>query len=72
MDAHAGMLLVFPGNQRPTMWTKNTYISLDLLLINEHGRIEYIAAQATPLSLSVTGSSKSSGGAEHFPATHIG
>src|ERR1700692_2745299 len=60
MDEHAGMLFVFPANQRPTMWMKNTYISLDLLFINEHGRIEYIAAQATPLSLSIIESPKPS------------
>jgi uncharacterized membrane protein (UPF0127 family) len=60
MDEHAGMLFVFPGNQRPTMWMKNTYIPLDLLFINEHGRIEFIAARATPLSLSVIESPKPS------------
>ena len=60
MDEHAGMLFVFPGDPRPTMWMKNTYISLDLLFINAQGRIEYIAAQASPLSLSVIQSPKPS------------
>jgi uncharacterized protein len=60
MDEHAGMLFVFPGNREPTMWMKNTYISLDLLFINEHGRIEYIASQAKPLSLSIIQSPKPS------------
>jgi uncharacterized protein len=60
MDEHAGMLFLFPGNRQPTMWMKNTYISLDLLFINEHGRIEYIAAQAKPLSLSIIESPKPS------------
>jgi uncharacterized protein len=53
MDEHAGMLFVFPNDHSPAMWMKNTYISLDLLFINAQGRIEYIAARATPLSLSV-------------------
>ncbi len=60
MDEHAGMLFVFPGNRRPTMWMKNTYMSLDLLFINDHGRIEYIAATATPLSLDIIASPKPS------------
>jgi uncharacterized membrane protein (UPF0127 family) len=60
MDEHAGMLFVFPGNREPTMWMKNTYISLDLLFINEHGQIEYIASQAKPLSLSIIQSPKPS------------
>jgi uncharacterized protein len=53
-------LFLFPGNPQPTMWMKNTYIPLDLLFINEKGRIEHIAARATPLSLSVIQSPKPS------------
>jgi uncharacterized protein len=53
LDEHAGMLFVFSGNRQPAMWMKNTYIPLDLLFIDEHGRIQFIAAQATPLSLSI-------------------
>jgi uncharacterized membrane protein (UPF0127 family) len=60
MDEHAGMLFLFPGNPRPTMWMKNTYIPLDLLFINENGRIEHIAARAAPLSLTVIQSPKPS------------
>jgi uncharacterized membrane protein (UPF0127 family) len=49
MDEHAGMLLMFPENRPVTMWMKNTYISLDLLFLNAQGKIDYIAASATPL-----------------------
>src|SRR5271154_2072594 len=55
MDEHAGMLFLFPQNKRVTMWMKNTYISLDLLFMNRSGRIDYIAAQATPLSEDIIG-----------------
>jgi len=55
MDEHAGMLFLFPENKRVTMWMKNTYISLDLLFMNRSGRIDYIAARATPLSEDIIG-----------------
>jgi uncharacterized membrane protein (UPF0127 family) len=55
MDEHAGMLFMFPENQRVTMWMKNTYISLDLLFLNAQGRIDYIAGNATPLSPTIIG-----------------
>lgn len=51
LDAHAGMLFEFPAPQQITMWMKNTYVSLDMLFIGAGGRIDYIVARATPLSL---------------------
>jgi len=60
LDEHAGMLFAFPGNSQPTMWMKNTYIPLDLLFIDAHGHINYVAAQATPLSLDIIQSPKPS------------
>jgi uncharacterized protein len=53
MDDHEGMLFVFPGGQRVSMWMKNTYISLDMLFIGADGRIEYIAPRTIPLSLTI-------------------
>jgi uncharacterized membrane protein (UPF0127 family) len=55
MDEHAGMLFLFPENKRVTMWMKNTYISLDLLFMNRQGKIDYVAARATPLSEDIIG-----------------
>jgi len=55
MDEHAGMLFMFPENQRVSMWMKNTYISLDLLFLNAQGKIDYIAASATPKSTAIIG-----------------
>jgi hypothetical protein len=55
MDEHAGMLFLFPQSKRVTMWMKNTYISLDLLFMNRLGKIDYIAARATPLSEDIIG-----------------
>lgn len=50
MDEHTGMLFMFPENRQVVMWMKNTYVSLDLLFLNAKGKIDYIAANATPLS----------------------
>jgi uncharacterized protein len=55
MDEHTGMLFMFPENRPVTMWMKNTYVSLDLLFLNAHGKIDYIAARATPRSEAIIG-----------------
>jgi uncharacterized protein len=51
MDDHAGMLFLFQGSQQITMWMKNTYLSLDMLFLDERGRIDFIAPRTKPLSL---------------------
>ncbi|HEY2463579.1 MAG TPA: DUF192 domain-containing protein [Steroidobacteraceae bacterium] len=55
MDEHTGMLFMFPENRPVTMWMKNTYVSLDLLFLDAHGKIDYIAARATPESTAIIG-----------------
>jgi uncharacterized protein len=55
MDIHTGMLFMFPENKPVTMWMKNTYVSLDLLFLDAHGKIDYIEANATPRSLAIIG-----------------
>jgi hypothetical protein len=37
------------------MWMHNTYISLDILFLDAHGKIDYIAARATPQSDAIIG-----------------
>jgi uncharacterized membrane protein (UPF0127 family) len=52
-DLPENMGMVFPV-QPPrveNMWMKNTYIELDMLFIDEHGRVTKIIQRAAPLSL---------------------
>ena len=51
MPADVGMLFVFAGNQRASMWMKNTVLSLDMLFIRGNGVIDSIAEDTTPGSL---------------------
>jgi uncharacterized membrane protein (UPF0127 family) len=50
MDEHAGMLFVFAQSKPIFMWMKNTYLSLDMLFIDDRGRIATIVTRATPMS----------------------
>ena len=56
MLENEGMIFDF-GESRPVyMWMQNTYISLDMLFINEQGRGHHIVESTTPLSRSLIGS----------------
>ena len=46
----AGMLFVYPSEQRVAFWMKNTVIPLDMLFIAGDGRIRRIVERAIPLS----------------------
>jgi uncharacterized protein len=52
-DLPETMGMVFPvvPPRVENMWMKNTYIELDMLFIDAHGRITKIIQQAAPLSL---------------------
>ena len=52
MAPDSGMLFNFRKPVSVSMWMKNTYIPLDILFINEHGKIINIAHNTEPLSLS--------------------
>ncbi len=56
MDMHEGMLFVFQGATNLSMWMKNTLISLDMLFIDEGGKIVSIAARTEPLSETIISS----------------
>ena len=51
MPADHGMLFDFGASRDVSMWMKNTLIPLDMLFIDETGRVVRVAANARPLSL---------------------
>ena len=46
-----GMLFAYAQSKPISMWMKNTYIPLDMVFIDAHGRIQQIVEQTTPHSL---------------------
>ena len=50
MPEDSGMLFYMDTQKEQSFWMKNTYISLDIIYINEAKEIVSIATQTTPLS----------------------
>ncbi|MEP4038826.1 DUF192 domain-containing protein [Pseudophaeobacter sp.] len=48
MARGAGMLFVYPNPQRAAFWMKNTLIPLDIIFLDETGRVIQIQADAVP------------------------
>ena len=51
LAADAGMLFLFGGSQERAMWMKNTLIPLDMLFIDDKGKIVRIEQRTVPHSL---------------------
>ncbi len=50
LGPQAGMLFIYPEPRLISIWMKNTYLSLDILYIDENGDIVQIIENAVPLS----------------------
>ena len=50
LGPNVGMLFDFKQVQNVSFWMKNTLIPLDMLFIDQNGRVVNVAANATPLS----------------------
>ena len=51
MPDDRGMLFLYPGERRVSMWMKNTLIPLDMVFIRADGTVANVAAHTEPLSL---------------------
>jgi uncharacterized membrane protein (UPF0127 family) len=48
LPADRGMLFVFPNSQRRSFWMKDTLIALDIVYLDEQGRVVSVSADAAP------------------------
>lgn len=50
MTDDQGMLFIFPAAEQQAFWMKNTYISLDIIYLDDHKEIVSVQKYTTPLS----------------------
>lgn len=48
LNSDSGMLFLFPGEDRPAFWMKNTLIPLDIIFVSHDGLINHIHHNAKP------------------------
>lgn len=53
LPENTGMLFIFDQPRKIQMWMKNTLIPLDMVFIDANGRVDSIAVNTTPMSLSI-------------------
>ena len=53
MRENHGMLFIYINEREVNMWMKNTFISLDMLFLDNHGYITRIVRNTAPLSLNI-------------------
>ena len=51
LDADAGMLFVFEESDDHSFWMKNTFLPLDMIFVDEAGRVAGVIERAEPLTL---------------------
>jgi uncharacterized membrane protein (UPF0127 family) len=51
LDGDAGMLFVFEESDDHSFWMKNTFIPLDMIFVDEGGRVAGVVERAEPLTL---------------------
>ena len=58
LPKNTGMLFIYPDNNIRAMWMKNTFISLDMIFIDENGIVSSIEKNTEPQSLKTIRSEK--------------
>ena len=58
LPQNTGMLFIYPDSKIRAMWMKNTYISLDMIFIDENGIVSSIEKNTEPQSLKTIRSEK--------------
>ena len=58
LPKNTGMLFIYPNSNTRAMWMKNTFISLDMIFIDENGIVSSIEKNTEPQSLKTIRSEK--------------